>query len=274
MRESWLNSSPWRRRSVTEKVDTQVHSSRPRQPAATARQAEAQPGWRRPRRLRPGLLWFAFDLLAPTALVYVLLWYGSSLYVALLASASVSAVSTLVSYRRGTGNQRFAPFMLALSLAAFGVALVTGSDRFLLAKESVLTAMAGCWFLGSIWAARPLAYQFTRPLLEGRWGRLWGLQGPSWELLWEREPHFRRIWRVSSAMWGVVTLIDAVLRVVIAYTLPVHAVPAMQLGMFVVTGLLMQVVTHVYYARAGLWSLVRGDGARNDAEIPPIESSN
>jgi hypothetical protein len=66
-------------------------------------------------------------------------------------------------------------------------------------------------------------------------------------------------------MWGVATLIDSVLRVVMAYTLPVQAVPAMQMGMFVVTGLLMQVVTHVYYARAGLWSLVRGEGERSSA---------
>jgi len=245
----------------------------PIQSSAIARRAEAQLGRRRPPWLRPGLLWFAFDLLAPTALLYVLLWLGSGLYVALLASASVSAVSALVSYRRGTGRQQFASFMLALSLAAFGIALVTGSDRFLLAKESVLTAMVGCWFLGSIWAAQPLAYLFTRPLLEGRWGRRWGLNGPSWELLWEREPRFRRIWRVSSAMWGVATLIDAVLRVVMAYTLPVQAVPAMQLGMFVLTGLVMQVVTHVYYARAGLWTLLRGGSPRNDAELQPAEPS-
>ena len=35
-------------------------------------------GWRRPSWLRPGLTWFGFDLLAPTALLYVLLWLGCS----------------------------------------------------------------------------------------------------------------------------------------------------------------------------------------------------
>src|SRR5262245_38230014 len=175
------------------------------QPPAIAREAASRRGPRRPAWPRPVQLWFTFDLLAPTALVYVLLWRGSSLYVALLASASVSAVTALVSYRRGTGNQRLAPYMTALSLAGLGVALVTGSDRFLLAKESILTATVGCWFLVSIWMARPLAYQFARPLLEGRFG----LRGPSWELLWEREPRFRRIWRVSSAMWAVATLNEA-----------------------------------------------------------------
>ncbi len=209
-------------------------------------------GWRRPSWLRAGLVWFGFDLIAPTALLYVLLWIGVSLYGALLASASVSAISAVISYRSGTSNGRFAPFMLAMALASFAIALVTGSDRFLLAKESVLTAVVGCWFLVSIWAERPLTYQFTRPLLEGRIGR----GGAPWELLWAREPRFRRIWRISSAMWAGATLIDAVIRVIMAYTLPVHVVPAMQTGLLLATTLLMQVVTNVYYLRAGLWTMV------------------
>jgi hypothetical protein len=214
---------------------------------------------RRPRWLRPGLLWFAADLLAPTALFYLLLWGGTSLYLALVASAGLSTVSALVSYRLGAGGQSFAPYMLALQLAAFGIALIAGSDRFLLAKESVLTALVGCWFIGSLWTARPLAYRFTRPLLEGAWGRRWGLTGgPTWETLWEREPRFRHIFRVSTAMWGVATLIDAVLRVVIAYRMPIASVVALQTAMFGVTILLMQVVTHVYYSRVGLWPMLMG----------------
>ena len=244
------------------------------QSSAIAPQAATRPGGGRPRWLRPGLLWFAFDLLVPTALLYILLWLGSSLYVAFLASASISAVTAVISYRRGTGGQRFAPYMLALSIAGFGIALVTGSDRFLLAKESVLTAMVGFWFLGSIWTARPLAYQFTRPMLEGRWGRRWGLPATSWEHLWEHEPRFRHIWRVSSVMWGVATLIDALLRVVMAYTLPIESVPAMQVALFIVTGLVMQVVTNVYYARAGLWRLL-WEAAENTSVGPqPVAPSD
>jgi hypothetical protein len=211
---------------------------------------------RRPRWLRPGLFWFAFDLLVPTALFYGLVWSGAGLYLALLVSAGLSAASALVSYRRGAGDQSFAPYMLALQLLAFGIALVAGSDRFLLAKESLLTALVGCWFIASIWTARPLAYRFTRPLLEGAWGRRWGLPEVSWESVWAREPHFRHIWRVATVMWGAATLIDAVLRVVIAYTVPIGAVVALQTALFAVTLLLMQPITHIYYARTGLWRLL------------------
>jgi hypothetical protein len=202
--------------------------------------------------LRLGLLWFAFDMLAPTGLIYLLLWRGFSLYIALLASALLSAISSVISFRRGTGRQRFAPYMLALSLAGLAIALITGSDRFLLAKESVLTAMVGCWFLASIWKERPLTYQLTRAMLEGRGPG----KGISWEDLWQRDPYFRHIWRVSTVLWALVTFLDAIIRVVMAYTLPVDWVPALQSGLVIVTALLMQVVTGVYYARTGLWSMI------------------
>ena len=115
-----------------------------------------------------------------------------------------------------------------------------------------MTAMVGLWFLRSVWAERPLTYQLTRPMLEGRISR----EGPAWELLWEREPSFRRSWRTSSLIWAVVLLIDAVVRVVMAYTLPVNAVPALQTGLMIATTLLMQVVTWVYYQKTGLWAMV------------------
>ncbi len=224
---------------------------------------------RRRRWLRPGLLWFLADLIVPTALFYVLIWNGASIYLALLASAGLSTVSALVSFWRGDGSQSFAPYMLALQLAAFAVALIAGSDRFLLAKESVLTALVGVWFLRSIWSARPLTYLLTRPLLEGTWGRRWGLAGgPSWETLWEREPRFRHIFRVSTVMWGIATLIDAVLRVVIAYRVPIGSVVALQTAMFGVTLLLMQVVTNVYYSRAGLWPMLMGYNLSFDPDQP------
>jgi intracellular septation protein A len=238
------------------------------QSSTIRRRARPESGHQRPFLLRPGALWVAFDLLAPTALFYVMRWQGHSLYLALLASAAVSAASALISYRRNTDRQSFAPFILALTLAGFAIAFVTGSDRFLLAKESILTALVGLWFLSSIWLAeRPLAYQFARPLLESRFGRQLGIDGPlSWEQLWAREPHFRHIWRIASAMWAAATLIDAALRIVLAYTLPVNSVPILQLAMFVVTGLLMQVITNIYYRRAGLWMLIVEGGTSGETK--------
>lgn len=238
--------------------DISMQPTTPSMPASPARP------WR-PRLRQPATAWLAVDLLAPTGVLYAMLWLGSGLYLALLVSAAWSAVTAIFAWWRGVGNQRLAPWMLAISLAAFAISLVTGSDRFLLAKESVLTAAAGLGFLASTRLERPLTYRLTRPLLEGRLSRV----GPPWELLWAHEARFRRTWRVSSVLWAVVLLADAALRVVMAYTLPVEAVPALQTVLMVVTTLLMQVVTWVHYWRSGLWALVVRPYSPPRTEIRP-----
>ncbi len=57
--------------------------------------------WKRPAWVRPGLLWFAFDMLAPTGLFYLTIDNGASVYLGLLASALLSAVSAIISFAKG-----------------------------------------------------------------------------------------------------------------------------------------------------------------------------
>jgi hypothetical protein len=59
------------------------------------------------------------------------------------------------------------------------------------------------------------------------------------------------MWRTSSALWAAGTLLDAAARVVMAYTLPADVVPGLNLGMYVATAVVLNVVTTVVYVRAG-----------------------
>jgi hypothetical protein len=96
---------------------------------------------------------------------------------------------------------------------------------------------------------------FAQPLMEGM--RMF--VGRSWNVLWATEPRFRRIWRVSTVIWGLALLLDAAIRVAIAYTLPVDQVPGIGAALYPVTFIALQVITNVYYTRAGLYELL---GAR------------
>ena len=74
-------------------------------------------------------------------------------------------------------------------------------------------------------------------------------------------PRFRRIWRTCTVIWGTAILADAVARVLMAAALPVSVVPALGGALWPVTFVLLQVVTNVYFARAGLWRiLITGSG--------------
>lgn len=134
-----------------------------------------------------------------------------------------------------------------LLFASFAISLLPGDERFLLARDALVTAGVGSWFLASLWwSDRPLAYQLARPMVEGRLGWV-----GDWERRWEEDERFRRMWRTSSVLWAAGTFLDAIARVVMAYTLPADAVPGLNLAMYVATAVVLNVVTTVVYVRAG-----------------------
>jgi hypothetical protein len=201
----------------------------------------------RPRWVR--LTLFALDFALPVALFYVLRSFGVSAYLALLAGALASLVSAAVTLVRDRKLNSVAAFMTVILVLSTVVSLLAGSPRFLLARDAWVTGAVGVWFIASIWAPRPLAYHFARAVAEGRFN--WP---PDWEVRWERAPRFRRMWRIASLLWGIGTLLDAVLRWVMAYTLPIDLVPILTQVLFGVTALVLFVVTNVYYVLSGaMW---------------------
>lgn len=192
----------------------------------------------------------AAGIIGSTALYYLLRHAGVSVYAALVVGAVISLVPAALSLVRGHRPGGLEAFFTVLVFASFAISLVPGDTRFLLAKDALITAGVGAWFLASLWFAdRPLAYQFARPMVEGRLG--WP---GDWEGRWERDPSFRRMWRVSSVLWAAGTMLDAVARVALAYTLPADLVPGLNLGLFVVTAVVLNVVTTVVYVRAGVFA--------------------
>ena len=191
---------------------------------------------------------FAVDLVVPVAAYYLLRLLGSSVYAALLVSTLISAASAVVQLVRQRHLDGLATYMTVMLLGSLVIALVSGSEQFLLAKGAVLTGVTGIWFIASTWLAkRPLAYLFSRPLIEGRLG--WP---GDWDGMWTRAPAFRRMWRVSSAIWGIGLLIDAAVRVWMSYRLPPDTVPALAQLLYGVTTVVLIVVTNVWYFACGI----------------------
>lgn len=197
------------------------------------------------------VLRFVVDFAAPTAMFYVLRALGVGLYPTLVVSAVLPAGFAVLRWFRSRERDGLAIYMLSMLVLSALVSLISGSPRFLLAREGWLTGVTGVWFIASMWAARPLAFHYTRPMLEGR-RRLADIPG-DWDELWEGLPRFRRIWKVGSALWGVALLVDSVVRVVMAYTLPVNAVPALGTALYVGTSVVLIVITNVYYVLSGLY---------------------
>ena len=191
---------------------------------------------------------FAVDLVVPVAAYYLVRLLGSSVYTALLVSTLLSAASALVQLVRSRRLDGLAAYMTVMLLGSLVIALVSGSERFLLAKGAVLTGVTGTWFIASAWLARrPLVFLFSRPLIEGRLG--WP---GDWDTMWTRAPAFRRMWRVSSVIWGLGLLLDAAVRVWISYRLPPDSVPALAQVLYGVTTVVLVVISNVWYFACGI----------------------
>lgn len=210
-------------------------------------------------------------LAVPAAAYYVLRWMGVAVYATILAVAAGSALPAAVSLLRRVPVGRISLYYSLMSVGALLVALLPGSTELLLAKGAILTAATGAWFLATLRSARPLTYVLTRPLIEGRLGWPGG-----WEQWWADSPRFRRMWRISTIMWAVGLFLDAGARVVMAYTLPSDEVPGMAVVLYLVTLVILNVVTNAFYIvypareRVALFVAARSAGGQpTDTSDPP-----
>lgn len=214
----------------------------------TAQQSTAQQS--RPASRGRVALTTAWDVGAPIGMYYLLHGLGMNTFLALLLAALLPGLTSAYQVIRSGRLDGLGLFMVSITVASALASLVSGSPRFLLAKDGLVTAFGGAWLLVTARAQRPVVFSFARALLEGRVGP----HGESWDLLWARLPGFRRVWRVAGVIWGAAIITDAALRFVMAYTLPVNQVPALNGAQWGVLFVLLQVVTNIYYHRAGLYN--------------------
>lgn len=182
------------------------------------------------------------DVGAPLALFYGLRLLGMDQWLALVLSSVLPIVRLgykIVTERR---VERLTLFTLSIITGATTVALLTGDPRLLLARESYFTALIGLWIVGTLLARRPFLFEVTVPLLPERTAR-------SWRDDWDNSPEFRRAMRVMTAAWGTAFVVDAVARVVMAYTLPIDSVPLLSVLLLVVMLIAVVQLSKAYGSR-------------------------
>lgn len=141
---------------------------------------------------------------------------GFEPYYALLAGALVSGARLGYGLLRARRVEGFAAFMCIGFLIGTGLALFTGSDRFLLLKDSFTTALIGLLFLSSCFVGKPFIFHASK-----RFRAAGGMEQSEWEQKWRERPGFRRLFRVMTMVWAVAFLIEALVRVPLVYLLPI-----------------------------------------------------
>lgn len=159
------------------------------------------------RKLLIGLLW---DLVLPAAVYYGAHAIGYDVQTALTAAAVAAllrVVFVAILHRRLDAIAAVVGGTFAILLV---LSVVTDDPRILLAKESVLSGAAGLLLVGSCLIGKPLVYTLASKVAKG----------PDWTERWRTDQAFRKHFFLLTALFGAVLLLDAIVRTVLIYSLP------------------------------------------------------
>lgn len=183
------------------------------------------------------------DLVVPLLIFYGLRRAGVGVVGATLAGSVIPVLRTAYSIVRGRRVEWMAVFMIVALVVGTIASLAMHSPRLLLAKDGVITAMCGAWMLGTVALGKPLLLAIGRGIAEAKRGKG---GGEVWAGRWDRDAGFRHGIRLITIVWGVGLVFDAVVRVVIAYVLPLDAVPGVTTIQWIVLFALLYGFTMIY----------------------------
>ncbi|MFC4948377.1 VC0807 family protein [Pseudonocardia sp. GCM10023141] len=140
--------------------------------------------------------------------------WGASDQVAYLISGIGPLVMIVITWIRARKLSGASIVILVFLLLSSAAAFIGGSDsRLLIVKDSVVTGGFGLACLLSVLLAKPLMFYFGAKFATD--GTREGLD--RWYGLWQY-PDFRRSQYLVNAVWGIGFLVEAGLRILVAYT--------------------------------------------------------
>ncbi|MBT2404319.1 MULTISPECIES: VC0807 family protein [unclassified Streptomyces] len=225
------------------------------QPAPPARSGGAAAlGW---------ILTIGLNVVAPIVTYNQLHDHGWSEFGALLVSGAWPVLDSAIHLAWRRKLDEFAIVTLVFLVITAVVSLVGAhSARALLIKDSGVTGLFGLLCLGTLFAPRPLMFYFGRkfatdgtPESTAWWNGLWQFDG------------FRRTMTVMTTVWGVAYLIEAGVRIALAYVLSTDTM--VTISPIMIYGVLgaLAVWTTLYGKRS------KAEGERRSAEAAAAQAA-
>lgn len=168
------------------------------------------------------------DGLLPVAVYYALHLLGASDLVALIAATGVAALRIVGGLLARRELNHFATVMLLVYGVSLVLSLITGDQRVLLLRGSLITGAIGLAFIGTaLLGGKPLAltaHQTFRPARATDAARQY-----------DTDPGIRRRYTLTSHVWGFGLLGEAIIRIPLVYLLPISIGFGVSEGMLIVT---------------------------------------
>ncbi|MGX1761488.1 VC0807 family protein [Streptomyces lydicus] len=185
------------------------------------------------------LLPLVLDVGIPLASYYLLRnGFGLGEIAALGWSSVVPALRTVWGLVRGAGVNGLALLILVVNVVGLVLSTMTGDPRLMLAKDGGVSSVIGIGMIVSVFMGKPLMTAGLKPFVtKGS-----AAKTAAWDRLLAGSARFRRAERRFSLIWGITLVTECAVRVIGAYTVPVHTMVWLGTVLTVVAILLAMVV--------------------------------
>jgi hypothetical protein len=200
------------------------------------------------RLIRANVLTVVFEVVVPMALFYGLRAVGVSQWWALMASVLVAAPYAVWTVVRSRRVDLVALVTLSVLVLSVVLGMLSDDPRTLVIREgwtAALGGLFGAWMLVTVVVGRPAQLTLGRTIAEVKRG---ADGAAAWAARWDTEARFRRGLRIDTAVWGAVLLANAVVHVVLVYTLPIDLISLVTRVVWF-AALACLIAWHVWYIR-------------------------
>jgi hypothetical protein len=215
-------------------------------PDMTYEKPAADTGLRRV--IRANVLTVVFEVIVPMVLFYGLRAAGVSQWWALMAGVLVAVPYVGWTVARNRRVDLLAVFTLSVLALSVVLGLLSDDPRTLAIREgwtAALGGLFGLWMLVTVLTGKPAQLTLGRTIAEVKRG---AEGAAAWAARWDTDARFRRGLRIDTAVWGAVLLANAVVHVVLVYTLPIDLISGVT-SVEWFASLALLITWHVWYIR-------------------------
>ncbi|GAA4484951.1 hypothetical protein GCM10023191_008800 [Actinoallomurus oryzae] len=198
--------------------------------------------------IRANVMAVVFEVVVPMVLFYGLRAAGVSQWWALMAGVLVAAPYAVWAIVRNRRIDLIALVTLSVLVLSVVLGLLSDDPRTLAIREgwtAALGGLFGAWMLVTIVVGKPAQLTLGRTIAEIKRG---AEGAAAWAARWDTDARFRRGLRINTAAWGGVLVANAVVHIVLVYTLPIDLIALVtNVAWFGALGCL--IAWHVWYLR-------------------------
>ncbi|WP_433576285.1 VC0807 family protein [Nocardia brasiliensis] len=159
----------------------------------------------------------ARDIAVPVGGYFVMHALGYSDFAGLLAGTVLSGAMVVAEAIRHRRLEVFPAILLSVFTFGLVASLISGDPRMMIVKDSAGTLLIGLAFLISAVVGKPLTYLAARKAaVAGGPARVAAL-----EAVYRDNAAKRRMFATLAVLWGAGLVVEAMVRVVLAYQLPI-----------------------------------------------------